>query len=143
MPPIEKSLSLVIPVYNEASRMMIPIPSLLTFLENHFHHWEVIFSNDGSTDNTVQVIRDLQKKYPHVRLVDNKSNRGKGAAVKAGFEAAQGELVMFSDADFSSPPEETLKLLAAIEEGFDVAIGSRAHQDSRIEIRQSWPRETM
>ena len=137
------SLSLIIPAYNEASRMLPPLSSAISFLESHFDSWEIIYSNDGSSDKTAELVLEVQKKRPSVRLVDNPVNLGKGAAVRAGFEAAKGDIVMFSDADFSSPPEETLKLLAAIDEGFDLAIGSRGLEDSQIEIRQSWPRETM
>ena len=136
-------LSLVVPVYNEEARLMAPVDSVIAFLEKNFRQWEIIYSDDGSTDSTASLVRTLQQTYKAVRLVGSEKNRGKGSAVRLGRAAALGDLILFSDADFSSPIEECLKLVSAIENGYDLAIGSRGLDDSQIEVRQPWLRESM
>ncbi len=86
---------------------------------------EVIAVNDGSRDNTADIIRGFAESNPRLRLVENPGNRGKGYSVRNGMLHAQGEILLFSDADLSSPIEEAEKLFAAIAAGADVAIGSR------------------
>lgn len=139
----ETFLSLIVPVFNEESRLTASLPSVVSFLQDHFKQWEIIFSDDGSTDSTVALIQSIRQKNPLIALTASPVNRGKGAAVRRGFESASGNLLLFSDADFSAPIEESLKLIAALESGYDVAIGSRGLDESDIQVRQSWPRETM
>lgn len=136
-------ISLVIPAYNEESRLLAPIPGVIAFLEKTYPRWEIIFSDDGSTDSTPALIRKLQAEHPSIRSVGAGKNCGKGSAVRLGLSAAAGNLILFSDADFSSPIEECMKLHSALEEGYDIAIGSRGLLESQIEVRQSWARETM
>ena len=143
MTPTDAFLSLVIPAYNEESRLAAPIPGVIGFLNQAYRRWEIIFSDDGSTDSTAMLIHRLQEEYSGIRRVGVPRNRGKGSAVRQGLSAAAGDLILFSDADFSSPIEECLKLQAAVEGGSDIAIGSRGLLESKIEVRQSWARETM
>ena len=93
----------------------------------HAQGWdaEVIVVNDGSRDNTADIVRALAAKDPILRLVENPGNRGKGYSVRNGMLNARGRIVLFSDADLSSPIEEAPKLFQALEEGADIAIGSR------------------
>jgi len=86
---------------------------------------EVIAVNDGSRDNTAEIIRGFAERNPRLRLLENPGNRGKGYSVRNGMLHAQGEILLFSDADLSSPIEEAEKLLAALNQGADIAIGSR------------------
>ena len=86
---------------------------------------EIIAVDDGSRDNTVEIIRGYAQKNPHLRLLQNPGNRGKGYSVRNGMLHAQGELLLFSDADLSAPIEEADKLFRAIAGGADIAIGSR------------------
>jgi glycosyltransferase involved in cell wall biosynthesis len=86
---------------------------------------EVIVVNDGSRDNTADIVRAFSAKEPVLRLVENPGNRGKGYSVRNGMLNARGGIVLFSDADLSSPIEEAAKLFQALEEGADIAIGSR------------------
>lgn len=117
--------SIVIPAYNEGTRLGATLEKVLAYV--HAQHWdaEVIVVNDGSRDNTADTVRGFAAKDPIVRLVENPGNRGKGYSVRNGMLNAHGRVVLFSDADLSSPIEEAPKLLAALEEGADIAIGSR------------------
>jgi glycosyltransferase involved in cell wall biosynthesis len=92
--------------------------------------------NDGSTDSTAELVREFARTAPEVRLLENPGNRGKGYSVRAGMLQALGEIVMFTDADLSSPIEEAERLFAAITAGADIAIGSRWLERDRQTQRQ-------
>jgi dolichyl-phosphate beta-glucosyltransferase len=139
-------LSIIIPAYNEEKRLG---PTLERICD-HFgtctaglglNDIEVIIVNDGSLDLTAAVSQNYSNKIPGLRLVSNETNRGKGYSVRRGMSEAQGDITLFSDADLSSPIEESGKLIAAIKAGNDVAIGSRALDRSLIERHQSVIRE--
>jgi dolichyl-phosphate beta-glucosyltransferase len=117
--------SIVIPAYNEADRLQASLGKVLQYAREHDWHSEVIVVNDGSRDTTASLVRSFAAREPSVRLIENPGNRGKGYSVRNGMLSARGELLLFSDADFSSPIEEAPKLFAALKEGADVAIGSR------------------
>ena len=86
---------------------------------------EVIVVNDGSRDATPGIVREWAQKNPNIRLLENPGNRGKGYSVRHGMMEAAGDLLLFSDADLSSPIHEAEKLIAALRQGADIAIGSR------------------
>jgi glycosyltransferase involved in cell wall biosynthesis len=135
-------LSIVIPAYNEESRLPKTLNSIFEYLQSQSLHAEVIVVDDGSTDHTPDVVSAFQEKHPGLRLVSNGKNRGKGFSVRHGILEAHGEIALFSDADLSTPIEEADKLLAAVrEQGYDGAIGSRAVDRSLIEVHQSMIRE--
>ena len=117
--------SIVIPAYNEGARLGATLEKVLGYLRERGWSAEVIVVNDGSRDNTAALVRGFAEKEPMLRLVENPGNRGKGYAVRNGMLNARGEVVLFSDADLSSPIEEMPKLLAALATGADIAIGSR------------------
>jgi|SRR5579859_3299876 len=117
--------SIVIPAYNEAQRLPESLDKLLAYLREQRWDAEVIVVNDGSRDETADVVRQYAAKNPQIRLVENPGNHGKGYSVRHGMLEALAEVRLLSDADFSSPIEEAKKLFAAIESGADVAIGSR------------------
>ena len=119
------SYSIIIPAYNEAARVGATLEKVLAYVAEQGWDAEVIAVNDGSRDNTAEVIRDYAAKNPRLRLLENPGNRGKGYSVRNGMLHAQGEILLFTDADLSSPIEEAVKLLAAIAHGADIAIGSR------------------
>jgi dolichyl-phosphate beta-glucosyltransferase len=117
--------SIIIPAYNESARVGATLEKVLAHVTQRGWDAEVIAVDDGSRDNTVEVISSYAEKSPRLRLLQNPGNRGKGYSVRNGMLHARGQLLLFSDADLSSPIEEADKLFAAIAGGADIAIGSR------------------
>jgi glycosyltransferase involved in cell wall biosynthesis len=117
--------SIVVPAYNESGRLRPTLDALLRFIQEENWDAEILVVNDGSKDDTAQVVREYGKLHPQVLLLENPGNRGKGYSVRNGMLHARGDICLFSDADLSSPIEEARKLLAALAQGADVAIGSR------------------
>jgi dolichyl-phosphate beta-glucosyltransferase len=117
--------SIVIPAYNESNRLRATLEKVFEHTAGERWDAEVIVVNDGSTDDTVEIVHELQSTHPELRLVENPGNRGKGYSVRNGMLHATGKLLLFTDADLSSPLDEARKLFAAIDAGADVAIGSR------------------
>ena len=119
------SYSIVIPAYNESERIQGSLEKIVAFLAEQNLTTEVLVVNDGSRDDTAQVVRQFAARYPYIRLIENPGNRGKGYSVRNGMLQATGDVVLFSDADLSAPISEAPKLFAEIENGADVAFGSR------------------
>jgi dolichyl-phosphate beta-glucosyltransferase len=119
------SYSIIIPAFNESARIGTTLDKVLAHVAQLGWDAEIIAVDDGSRDNTVEIIRSYAEKNPRLRLLQNPGNRGKGYSVRNGMLHARGELLLFSDADLSSPIEEADKLFAAIAGGADIAIGSR------------------
>src|SRR6266566_5273383 len=135
-------LSIVIPAFNEERRVPKAIERIGAYLTARPLRAEIIVVDDGSSDATPTLIESYRGKYPGLRLISNGANRGKGFSVRHGVLEARGEIVLFTDADLSTPIEEADKLLVALQEkGYDVAIGSRGVDRSLIEIHQSVFRE--
>ena len=137
------SFSLIIPAYNEEARLGNALTGVLQYLRDHFSDWEMIYVDDGSTDNTYSKLAEYQNQNPELRILRHPVNRGKGRAVRTGLEEAKGDLVLFSDADFSTPIEDVEKLLFRLSDGFDIAIASRGVPGANVEIRQSIFRDTL
>ena len=133
--------SIVIPAYNEGGRLGATLEKALAYVRRQGWDEEVIVVNDGSRDNTAEIVRGFAEKDPVVRLVENPGNRGKGYSVRNGILQARGEIVVFSDADLSSPIEEMPKLLEALAAGADIAIGSRWLRAELQTRRQSLHRQ--
>lgn len=117
--------SIIIPAYNESARLGSSLEKVVAYVSARGWQTEILVVNDGSRDNTAEIARNYERKYPSVRLVENPGNRGKGFSVRNGMLHATGDVMLFTDADLSSPIEEAEKLFQAIELGADVAIGSR------------------
>ena len=117
--------SIVIPAFNECARIAASLERVLAYIAQRGWDAEVLVVNDGSRDNTAEIVHDYLKKNPRLRLLENPGNRGKGYSVRNGMLHAGGDILLFSDADLSSPIEEADKLFTAIAEGADIAIGSR------------------
>jgi glycosyltransferase involved in cell wall biosynthesis len=117
--------SIIIPAYNESARIGGTLEKIATYAAQRGWQAEVIVVNDGSRDDTVAVAEHQRSAKLPVRVVDNPGNHGKGYSVRNGMLHAKGKMLLFTDADLSSPIEESEKLFAALEQGADVAIGSR------------------
>jgi dolichyl-phosphate beta-glucosyltransferase len=115
----------VIPAYNESVRLPSSLHELLRYVKEQNWDAEILVVNDGSNDDTAQIVREYAQRHPQVLLVENPGNRGKGYSVRNGMLQARGDICLFMDADLSSPITEAPKLFYAIEQGADVAIGSR------------------
>jgi dolichyl-phosphate beta-glucosyltransferase len=135
------ALSVVIPAWNEERRLPTTLARTLDYLRPRGVPFEVVVADDGSRDGTVSVVDSLRE--PAVRVLPGEVNRGKGHAVKRGMLAARGHHRLMTDADLSTPIEDLERLEAALRGGAEVAIGSRALESSRVEIRQSAFREGM
>jgi dolichyl-phosphate beta-glucosyltransferase len=129
--------SIVFPAYNESERITRSLDQVLAFIAQQRWDAEVIVVNDGSRDNTADIVRGYAQKHPIVSLVENPGNRGKGYSVRNGILHASGEYVLFSDSDLSSPIREATKLFDALRGGADVAIGSRWLNPALMTERQS------
>ncbi len=134
-------LSVVVPAYNESQRILPSLHRIFSYLDTRYPNHEVIVVDDGSTDGTVALVREQCSRYAPLRLVSYERNRGKGHAVRTGALAAQGDVILFSDADLSTPIEEVEKMLPFIEQGYELVIGSRAHADAQIRQHQPFYRE--
>jgi glycosyltransferase involved in cell wall biosynthesis len=117
--------SIVIPAYNESSRIGATLQRVLSYVADRRWDAEIIAVDDGSGDDTAEIIRGYARENLRLQLLQNPGNRGKGYSVRNGMLHARGEILLFSDADLSSPIEEADKLFAAIAQGADIAIGSR------------------
>ena len=118
-------LSIVIPAYNECLRIEGTLTRVMECIAREDWDAEVLVVDDGSTDETPDIIQRWMTLHPRIHLVKNPGNRGKGYSVRNGLLQAAGEIVMFTDADLSAPMEEATRLFEAIHAGADVAIGSR------------------
>ena len=117
--------SIIIPAYNESQRIIASLDKIIAYAAEQDWGAEIIVVNDGSRDNTAELVREYAKKHPMVKLIENPGNRGKGYTVRNGMMHAHGDILLFTDADLSSPIEESRKLFAAIDKGADVTFGSR------------------
>jgi dolichyl-phosphate beta-glucosyltransferase len=141
MPP---ELSIIIPAFNEGARLGRALKRIRDYFESRPNGGaaiEILVVDDGSTDDTAQIARDWARERPSFRLISNGKNRGKGYSVRHGMLEACGRVAIFTDADLSSPIEESERLLNALAAGNDIAIGSRALDRSLIFGRQSRFRE--
>jgi dolichyl-phosphate beta-glucosyltransferase len=131
--PISKPyLSVIIPAYREASRILNCLQRVTEYLDGQHEPWECIVVDDGSPDETASIVEAYIREHPGFRIhLLRKPHRGKGAAVRAGVLDACGEFILFSDADLSTPIEEVEKFLPLLEAGHDIAIGSREASGAR------------
>lgn len=133
----------MIPAYNEQARLGPSLNRVLHFVRQEAWDAEVIVVDDGSRDRTADIVREYAQGSGIVRLVQNPGNRGKGYSVRNGVLNARGRIILFTDADLSSPIEEAPKLLTELEAGADLAIGSRWMQSELQTKRQSLARQVL
>jgi glycosyltransferase involved in cell wall biosynthesis len=131
----------VIPAYNEGARIATSLDRILRHAADCQWDAEILVVDDGSSDNTAELVRTRMRENASLRLLSNPGNRGKGYSVRNGMLRASGRILLFSDADLSSPIEEADKLFRAIENGADVAFGSRWLRAELQTQRQSLHRQ--
>ncbi len=136
-------LSVVIPAFEEEARIGPTLARVRTYLDGQPYRSEVLVVVDGGTDATLAQAERLGADWPALRVLDNGRNRGKGFSVRRGMLEAEGRYRLFSDADLSTPIEEIERLIAAMDGGAQVAIGSRALAASDVRVRQAWWRQSM
>lgn len=135
MPPY---LGVVVPAYNEEPRLGATLRRIREYLEQSSWTWRVVIVSDGSTDATERIAREFADGDNRFEVIAYQPNRGKGHAVRVGMLALDAEWRLLCDADLATPIEEVEKLFAS---GAPVAVGSRALDRSRLEVRQPFYRE--
>jgi dolichyl-phosphate beta-glucosyltransferase len=136
-------LSVIIPAYNEAKRLPLTLIDIDKHLDEQEYSYEIIVINDGSTDDTAEIVTRFSSLINNLRLVDNTENKGKGAAVRQGMLGAKGLWRLFMDADNSTSIVEFNKMIPYFKSGYEVVIGSRAVKGSRKMPHQPFYKEIM
>src|SRR4030066_891531 len=138
------SISIIIAAFNEEKRIIPSLLKIKEYINKQNIPYEIIVVDDGSTDHTHTVVRDLIKDIPYLKVIHYAPNKGKGHALRTGVLASKSEIILLSDADLSTPIEELSKLLPLIHnDKCDIAIGSRALALSEIVKKQPWWRQSM
>ena len=135
------SISVVVPCFQEESTLGANLAVVDRFLSASRGDYEIIVVDDGSRDATAEAARATGLSALRVERYER--NRGKGHAVRHGVASSRGDLILIMDADLSTPIEELTQLEAAIDDGYDVAIGSRALDRSKIAVPQAWLRDRL
>jgi len=133
---MKRTLSIIVPAYNEEKRIKIFLEQLIKFAKSNLKNYEIILVDDGSIDNTINVIRRETKKSKNVKVISYKLNRGKGFAVKKGIFASKGNLILFIDADGSITPDQIPTLLKKLTD-YDVVVGDRSAANSKVKAIKS------
>lgn len=132
-------LSVVIPAYNEEKRIKPTIESIDAYLSKQSYTYEIIVVSDGSTDKTVDVVKEYQRAtMKELKLNANPVNRGKGFVVRDGVGMAEGEYILFMDADNATRIEEIENFWPWFDKGYDVVFGSRYVKGAKMPVKQPW-----
>lgn len=129
-------LSLVIPVYNEAENLEILNREIKSSCEKLGKSYEVIFIDDGSTDDSALVLTNISKQHRAVKIIKLRKNFGQTAALSAGFDNSRGEIIITLDADLQNDPADFGMLIKKIEEGYDIASGWRVKRKDKFFSRR-------
>jgi polyisoprenyl-phosphate glycosyltransferase len=125
---LNKSITVVIPVLNEASNLLLLLSRLRPVLDRIGYGWEIFFVDDGSTDNTLDIIRQCNAGDKRIKGISLSRNFGQDVALAAGLRYADGEVVIVMDADLQHPPEVLVDFIAKWREGYQVVYGQRIDQ---------------
>lgn len=133
-------ITILMPVFNEENRLRPGLDAIFAFTKTYSEPTEVLLVDDGSWDKTPEILEEYKKKFP-LKVVTQKTNQGKGAAIRTGIKAAEGEKILFTDIDLSVPIEFLDSFNVAMTSDIDIIIGSREHPQSEIPVKQHWLRE--
>ncbi|HEY3319061.1 MAG TPA: dolichyl-phosphate beta-glucosyltransferase [Planctomycetota bacterium] len=132
-----RTLSVVIPAYNENKRIVQTFAEIRQWLDANLPgRYEVLVVDDGSRDNTVEIVKEQVKLWPQLELIRQPRNLGKGAAVRRGCLAARNDYVLFMDADHATPIDELRAFFPKMESGYDVVVGVRTFQENESRSRR-------
>jgi len=136
----DKMISLVVPLYNERDNVSQLVEEIVRVMAPLGLPYEAIFVDDGSADGVVKLLRDLQVARPQMRIIEFRRNFGQTAALAAGFDHARGQVVIPLDGDLQNDPADIPRLLAKLDEGYDVVSGWRRTRHDRLLTRKvpSW-----
>jgi glycosyltransferase involved in cell wall biosynthesis len=127
-------ISIVIPIYNEREAIVLLFTKIREVMDRLANPYEVIFVNDGSHDGSAEVLDQLASTYPQVKIIHFRRNFGQTAAMMAGFDYASGEIIIPMDGDYQNDPEDIPRMLAKLDEGYDVCSGwRRDRQDNALQ----------
>lgn len=138
-----RQISVIVPCFREGQTIYSNLKEINGYLADNFSDYEMIAVADGSPEDTLAGIRQAQAELPKLSLIDNKVNKGKGAAVKDGIMASHFEIVMFLDADLAIPIESVENFVAEIDKGFDMVIASRFVPGLKVVKPVLWYRKLM
>ncbi|PIR04904.1 MAG: hypothetical protein COV57_01880 [Candidatus Liptonbacteria bacterium CG11_big_fil_rev_8_21_14_0_20_35_14] len=131
-------LSVIIPAFNEAKRIPLTLIDVDRILKDMDFDYEIVVVDDGSSDNTVLVVKKFADVIPYLRVIENLENHGKGYVVRQGMIEAKGEIRLFMDADNSTTVDQFLLMKNYFDKGASVVIGSRALKESELSPPQAW-----
>ena len=137
-PPPDIHLSIIIPAFNEARRIEPTLDKLTAYLDKQSYKSEVLVVVDGSQDQTLTRVSRAALWRQYINVLDNRVSRGKGFAVRRGMLSARGKYLLFTEADLPTPIDQIERLMQALEEGNDVAIGSRWLPGSDVTAHHGW-----
>ncbi|MFA5175694.1 MAG: dolichyl-phosphate beta-glucosyltransferase [Candidatus Nanoarchaeia archaeon] len=124
-------LSIIVPVYNEEKRIQPFLPNLIDFSKKNLKNYEILLINDGSKDNTLNVLKELIKNNKTTKIISYNENKGKGYAIREGIFSSKGSKVMFIDADGSIMPDQIPNLVKELEH-YDCVVGNRKDKNSKV-----------
>ena len=127
-----RSLSIFFPAYNDAATIPSMVISAFLTVQQITNDFEIIVVNDGSKDHTAELLNELQRLYPQVRVITHPQNRGYGAALRTGFSSASKEWVFYTDGDAQYDPRELVKLVEALESNIDVVNGYKIERSDPL-----------
>jgi len=133
-------ISIVIPAYNEEKRIGESLEKIWKYFKNKKISFEIIIVDDGSIDKTVKIVEKFKEGKKEIKIFQHNKNKGKGAAVRTGIMNSKGNLILFTDADLSTPIEEFDKFYNYSQKGYDIIIGTRKTKQSRIDKKQPFLR---
>ena len=136
-------LSVIIPAYNEAKRIGATLLAVHEYLSRQAYPYEILVVNDGSSDDTAEVVQGLTDRVANLQLLDNRENHGKGWVVKQGMLAAQGDIRLFMDADNSTTVDQIANFFPYFNEGYDIVVGSRRTVGAEIKVKQNLFRDAL